>query len=271
LRVHRRHSFARQEIRLRNRDERVGLLRAPTVARELPIRRELDAARDLSIGDRVVERFDDDFSVLYRELDGDRERATRRVATHGKRTPFPSRARRVRRLRRDVAHLPAALLYLRRTRVERVREQQVLVRSVRGARERADFGIRQPSIRERGRDCGQATQRMCRAQLLASGRHRHPAAPREPLGAAAQAPLREAEAIVEIADQQQETIGLGVHLPREAADLEVDLVDREVGARSACGVAVCEGGLEAPYAARCVLVLYTVIEKLPKSFQYVMQ
>ena len=53
---------------------------------------------------------------------------------------------------RDVANLPAALLDLRRGRVERVREQQVLVVRVRDARERAHLRVRQPPVRERRRD-----------------------------------------------------------------------------------------------------------------------
>src|SRR4051812_45981320 len=54
------------EIRLGNRNERIGLLCSPSTCRDLAIRRELDAGRNVARRDGVVERVHDDFSVLDR-------------------------------------------------------------------------------------------------------------------------------------------------------------------------------------------------------------
>ena len=127
------------------------------------------------------------FTVLDGQLDEDRDvpRAGLRLTVSERR----SHARRadVRRLGRDVADLPAALVDLLRGRVERVREQEILVRRIRGTRHCSYLRIREPPIRERGGDHRQPAQRVRAAQLLACRRQRHPAAPREPLGAAPQA------------------------------------------------------------------------------------
>src|SRR5213078_843244 len=59
------------EVRLRDRDERVSLLRAPAVRRTLGVGRELDAERDFSSGHRALDRAADELALLGRQLDGD--------------------------------------------------------------------------------------------------------------------------------------------------------------------------------------------------------
>src|SRR5690606_7637636 len=51
------------------------------------------------------------------------------------------------------------------------------------------------------------------------------AAPREPVCATREPPLRPAEAVVELADQQQQAIVDGVHVAREPTDFLVEPVD----------------------------------------------
>src|SRR5688572_6890776 len=88
---------------------------------------------------------------------------------------------------------------------------------------------------------------MRRTHLLARRRQADARAPREPLGAALERPLFPAEAIVELAHEHEHAIRIGVHLPHEAADRGIELVDtavlgRGVGIGSMTGPDGAHGG-----------------------------
>src|SRR6185436_9389268 len=107
----------------------------------------------------------------------------------------------------------------------RVRQEQVFVMDIRDPRQRPDFAVRESSFGERLRDRRQRAQRMRGAHLLPRRRKRNLAAIREPLGAALERPLPPAEPIVELAHEHEHAVALGAHLPHEAADRRIELVD----------------------------------------------
>jgi len=238
-----------RERRLRDREQRVRALRAPAVraarrvrgiahALEPARRRELEPDRGVAFVRRALDRVDDHLTVLDRQLDRDLQQAARRVASDSQRAVLP-RAPRAGDgpLGRRVADLAAALLELLGRDLQGVREQRVLVAILDHARERAHFRVRQPAVRERGRDRGHLAQCVRGAHLLARGRQRQVAAPCEPRGAIAHAPLLPAHAIVELAHEHEHSIHVHVHLPREAADRGFEVVDGASG-----GGVVVEGG-----------------------------
>jgi len=155
------------KIRLHDRNERVGLLRTPAVRRAVRIRRKLGTKCDFPCSHRTLDRASDELAVFFPHLDRDPHAAAGTIAEHRQGTALPSAPRDVDRLRFDVAHLPAALFYMRCGRLERVREQQILVARVRDARQGANLRVRQPPVGERSRDRRQAPQRLSGADLLA--------------------------------------------------------------------------------------------------------
>ncbi len=256
------------EIPLDDRDERIGLLRPPAVRRMLRARYELDADCRVPGGDGVLERAPDELAVGFRELDRDSHHAARPIPKERERAPLPSAFRRVHAVGLDVSNLPAALLDLAGGSLERVREQQILVVQRRDARERAHLRVRQTPVRKRRRDRGQRAKGLRSAHLLSRRRQRQPAPPREPLGAARKAPLREPEPIVEVAHEPQHPVRLGVHLPHEPADFQIEIVDGAVGERSdACRAASELGGHRRPPRRRIeLLILYTASRAFASVF-----
>ena len=66
---------------------------------------------------------------------------------------------------------------------------------------------------------------MRHADFLERGRHAQVTSPCEPLGAVLQAPLQEATALIELANQREEFIGCRVDASAEVEDVLVEFFD----------------------------------------------
>ena len=177
---------------------------------------------------RPLDRLHDELANLERQLHAQAQRAACGIAPRRQRARVPRTPRIVHGVRLHVANLPAALLDLRRRRIERIAHQRVLIVQRRHTCQRPHLRVRQPPFAKRERDAGQIAQRLRRAHLLARRRQRDAATPRQPLGATREAPLRPAEPVVELAHQHEQPVVHGVDATREAADGRIDLVDRAI-------------------------------------------
>jgi hypothetical protein len=102
--------------------------------------------------------------------------------------------------------------------VLRDHEQILLIPRRRHARHGADLGEADPSGAERVTDPGQVREGVGDADLLPGGAHADAAFPVEPMGAGLQARPFPALALVELADQDQETVGGGGDMRGQLAD-----------------------------------------------------
>ncbi len=110
------------EIRPRHRDQRIGLLRAPSRASRFRDCIGIDIRRDLAGGNGGVERANDHLSLFDRHFDCESHGAACLIAPHGERSALPRSLRVLRRFGCYVANLAATLLDLRHRRIECIRE-----------------------------------------------------------------------------------------------------------------------------------------------------
>ena len=247
------------EIRLRDRDERIRLLRTPAVRRDA---RGLDANshadRSVARRDRVLDRAADDSPSLSGSSTMIRTtpRARSRNSVSERRSHDASRrcrrdsgsTLRICRQRSSTCARVASSAYASSRSSSCVAATRVSARTF-------EYDSR-PSAN--AAEIAAAAQRLRGAHLLARRRQRQPAAPREPLGAAREAPLRQPEAIVELADEHEHSIRLGVHLPREPAiSTSRSSIDRSVEVATWTGR--CRALIGCSGVRVEVLILYTVV------------
>ncbi len=92
-------------------------------------------------------------------------------------------------------------------------------------RHRPDFGVRQGAFSKRGRNHRPCLEYMRHADLLTRGIHTQVATIMQPLGTVYEAPLQPAGAFVELANQHQQFVGLGIDASCKIDDGTIEFVD----------------------------------------------
>ena len=141
----------------------------------------------------------------------------------------------------------------------------------RDPRERAHLRVRKPPVRKRRRDRGQARAALApcapsRAPPTATARSATRATRRS-----SRSPTSRTRSDRRSRARAEHPIRLGVHMPREPADFQIEVVDRAVGGSSdACRAASELGGHRRPPRRRKEqLILYTASRAFRQLFQSV--